>query len=390
LGRCRCVTECAKDSGHYRAAVLGYKVTLSVHGKTMAAIDVILPVRNGVQFLGEAIDSVQKQTYPDWRLLVLDHGSVDGSLELGQKYAEKDKRIEVFSFPNADGIAALRNLGLARCDCRYLMVQDADDISFPYRMEEMISAFDRDRNLLAIGGDAVLVDPTGVETGYLQVPTDSRSIAAATFFYNPMLHPTITANFPALKKLGAAYGSDIFGAVPASERIAIKRLAEDYILTSQLSLLGRCTNIRLPLIKYRRHGGSVGITSSAEQIDYSLQISRYLAKSFCLVKELEIFDPGPFCNHGDQVFDFGLKDYSEQFAQMSGVLRNGLGTSEALERELEFRWVLATRNSARMASRYIKFQFNRGIVPSERRTIRNWLLRRFRTGKHVYRGANAG
>jgi glycosyltransferase involved in cell wall biosynthesis len=352
----------------------------------MAAIDVILPVRNGVQFLGEAIGSVQQQTFSDWRLLVLDHGSVDGSLELAQKYAETDRRIEVSSFPNADGIAALRNLGLARCDCRYLMVQDADDISFPYRMEEMISAFDRDRDLLAIGGDAVLIDPTGAETGYLQVPTDSRAIAAATFFYNPLIHPTMTANFPALKKIGATYGSDIFRALPASERITVKRLAEDYILTSQLSLLGRCTNVRLPLIKYRRHGGSVGIVSPAEQIDYSLKISRYLAKSFCLVNELDIFDPGPFCNHADYVFDLGLNDYSDQFAQMSAALRDGLGTSEPLERELEFRWVLATRNSIPMASRYVKFQLNRGMVSSERRTVRNWLLRGLRNGKYVYRG----
>ena len=353
----------------------------------MAAIDVILPVRNGIQFLGEAISSVQKQTFSDWRLLVLDHGSVDGSLELTQKCAEKDQRIEVFSSPNADGIAELRNFGLARCDCRYLMVQDADDISFPYRMAEMIGAFDRDRNLLAIGGDGVLIDSTGVETGYLKVLTDSRAIAAATFFYNPLLHPAITANFPALKRLGAAYGSDIFGSVPAGERITVKRLAEDYILTGQLSLLGRCANLPLPLIKYRRHGASVGIANPAEQVEYSLQISRYLARSFCLVKELEIFDPGPFCNHADHVFDFGLKDYSEQFAQMSAVLRNGLGTSDELERELEFRWVLATRNSGRMAGRYINFQFNRGIVPSERRTVRNWLLRRLRNGKYVYRGA---
>jgi glycosyltransferase involved in cell wall biosynthesis len=350
----------------------------------MAAIDVILPVRNGIQFLGEAINSVQQQTHSDWRLLVLDHGSSDGSLELVQKYAENDKKIEVFSFPNADGIAALRNLGLARCDCRFLMVQDADDISFPYRMKEMISRFDRDPNLLAIGGDAVLIDPTGKETGYLRVPTDSQAIAAATFFYNPMLHPTITANFPALKGLNAAYGSDFFGAVSADERITVKRLAEDYILTGQLALLGRCTNIRLPLIKYRRHGGSVGIARPAEQIDYALQISRFLAKSFCLAKDMELFDPGPFCNHGDHVFDFGLKDYSEHFARMSNGLRNGLGTSEALERELEFRWVLATRNSGRMASRYIKFQFNHGMVASERRTVRNWLLRKFRNGKYVY------
>ena len=48
----------------------------------MATIDVLMPVRNGMPFLAEAIDSIRKQTFSDWRLLVLDHGSSDGSLEL--------------------------------------------------------------------------------------------------------------------------------------------------------------------------------------------------------------------------------------------------------------------------------------------------------------------
>ena len=40
----------------------------------MARIDILLPVKNGKDYLAEAIDSVIAQTYTDWRLLVLDHG----------------------------------------------------------------------------------------------------------------------------------------------------------------------------------------------------------------------------------------------------------------------------------------------------------------------------
>ena len=41
----------------------------------MATVDVLLPVRNGLPFLGEAIESIRTQTFTDWRLLILDHGS---------------------------------------------------------------------------------------------------------------------------------------------------------------------------------------------------------------------------------------------------------------------------------------------------------------------------
>ena len=351
----------------------------------MATIDVLLPVRNGIPYLGEAIDSIRNQTFSDWRMLILDHGSSDGSRVLAEKYAEEDKRIEVFSFPHADGIAALRNLGLERCDCRYLLLQDADDISFANRMSIVTDIFKDAPNLLAIGGDAILIDRTGKKTGHLSMPVGSKAVAAATFFYYPILHPTITARFSALRRYGAAYGKDILNVVPVADSVTIKRLAEDYILFGQLALIGECANVRVPMIKYRRHGGSTGIADPAMQVELALQISRFLAKSFCVLNGFDAFDPGPFCNHADYVFDFTLADYSAQYAQMANSLRRGLGESVELERELAFRWVLATRNSALMARRYLQFQFKHGAIPAERRTVRNWLLRNLRNGKYIYR-----
>ena len=52
----------------------------------MAKIDILLPVKNGLDFLAESLDSICAQTFKDWRLLVLDHGSTDGSRELAQAY----------------------------------------------------------------------------------------------------------------------------------------------------------------------------------------------------------------------------------------------------------------------------------------------------------------
>jgi len=56
----------------------------------------------GIRFLGESIESITGQTYGDWRLLILDHGSSDGSAELANDYAERDPRIRVLSMPTAE------------------------------------------------------------------------------------------------------------------------------------------------------------------------------------------------------------------------------------------------------------------------------------------------
>jgi glycosyltransferase involved in cell wall biosynthesis len=349
----------------------------------LAAIDVLLPVRNGAQYLADSIDSIRRQTFSDWRLLVLDHGSVDNSAEIAHKYSEMDSRVEVISLPRADGLAGLLNIGLERCDCHLVMRQDADDISVPERMQITNDLFQRCPALVIAGGDAVVIESSGRQIGYLRMPKTSAAVSAASFFYNPFAHPTVTVNFSIFKKAGAAYGKDIFNVLPRSESVAVT-VAQDYYLFGQLALLGPCINVDTPLIKYRRHSDSVGSTKYLVQIELSLQISRFLAKSFCVMNGLDVFDPAPFCNHGDYVYDLRLDDYSDHYDQMAIALRRGLGRSVELERELAFRWVMTTRSSFQMARRYLQFSVKYGVEPVEYRTVRNWLLRNIQNGKYVY------
>jgi hypothetical protein len=157
------------------------------------------------------------------------------------------------------------------------------------------------------------------------------------------------------------------------------------MLFGQLALIAHCANIPTPLIKYRRHPKSVSIANPRAQVELALKVSRVLARSFCQKTGVAEFDPGPFCNHADYVFDFGLRDYKEQFACMASALRRGLGRSTALERELAFRNVLATRNPATMMWRYLRFLSGNGILPAEKRTVRNWILKDVRRDMYVYR-----
>ena len=59
-------------------------------------ISVIIPVYNTVDFLGTCLDSLFLQKYKNVEYIIVDDGSTDGSLELCQKYAEKDERFVVF------------------------------------------------------------------------------------------------------------------------------------------------------------------------------------------------------------------------------------------------------------------------------------------------------
>ena len=127
----------------------------------MATFDVMLPVKNGIEYLAEAVDSIRGQTFKDWRLLVLDHGSTDGSLELALAYAERDPRVQVHSLPGADGLSGLLNAGLNLCDCKYVLRQDADDVSLPERMAVLAEMLDADPGLALAGSLGDVVDARG-------------------------------------------------------------------------------------------------------------------------------------------------------------------------------------------------------------------------------------
>ena len=89
-------------------------------------ISIITPLYNGERFVGQTIESVLAQTYPDWEMLIVNDGSKDNSEQIARSYAAKDHRIKVFSQPNG-GSASARNHGIREAKGRYFVFLDSDD-----------------------------------------------------------------------------------------------------------------------------------------------------------------------------------------------------------------------------------------------------------------------
>ena len=348
----------------------------------MARIDILLPVKNGIAFLAESIDSVRAQTFQDWRLLVLDHGSTDGSREMAESYHARDPRVCVHSFPEAKGLSGLLNQGLALADCEFVMRHDADDICLPDRMAVTLAAFEALPDCAAVGGQAEVIDAAGKHLGNMEVPVGVARVSAASLFRNPVAHPTAMLRFAQLNRLGARYGNDILKVLPAEQSMEVSNLAEDYFLFGQLAILGQCTNVPQQLIRYRWHGNNVSATRFVEQMALSLSVSRFLARSFCAMHALPWFDPAPFCNHGGLLLDVdGRKNFDAEFEKMADAVRRGFGTSPDVERELRYRKAISTRSEAALLWRYNRFRTAHKPEKDEWIAVRSWLLRHF-PGKH--------
>lgn len=93
-----------------------------------------MPVYNTGEILRQTIDSILKQTYSDWELLLIDDGSTDKSGELCDEYAAYDNRIKVWHKQNG-GICDARNFGLSKCSGEYIAFCDHDDLYTPKLLE---------------------------------------------------------------------------------------------------------------------------------------------------------------------------------------------------------------------------------------------------------------
>lgn len=89
-------------------------------------ISVVLPVYNGESYIAKSIESVQRQTYKNWELIIINDGSTDSSEQIAQKYAQSDARIRLISQEN-QGVSAARNLGISEATGNALIFLDADD-----------------------------------------------------------------------------------------------------------------------------------------------------------------------------------------------------------------------------------------------------------------------
>jgi glycosyltransferase involved in cell wall biosynthesis len=100
-------------------------------------VSVVIPAYNRAATIGAAIDSVLRQTWGDFELVVVDDGSTDGTLEAARRIA--DPRLRVIAAPRNLGAAGARNLGVAEARGTWIAFQDSDDEWLPEKLAKQMA-----------------------------------------------------------------------------------------------------------------------------------------------------------------------------------------------------------------------------------------------------------
>ncbi len=209
-------------------------------GPPRVAVSVVMPVRNGMPFLPDAIDSIRQQTFTDLELIVVDDHSDDETRSVLERYAAMDSRIRPVA-AEGRGISSALNQGIALASGRYLARMDADDWSEPTRLASQVQFLDDQPHYVAVGSEASTIDSDGHTTGMLTSVPVIGSVAEGARLGVILLHPTACARMDAVRRVGG-YRSFFDG-------------AEDYDLWLRMLTLGPLANLQEPLLAYRLHEG---------------------------------------------------------------------------------------------------------------------------------------
>jgi len=110
-----------------------------------AAVTIIVPVYKVEKKVGRCIKSIQAQTYPHWKLVLVNDASPDGSLKVCRKFAAGDGRITVIDKPRNEGVDKARFTGLEHADTEFVTFVDSDDSLRPQALERMLAVAVEDR-----------------------------------------------------------------------------------------------------------------------------------------------------------------------------------------------------------------------------------------------------
>jgi glycosyltransferase involved in cell wall biosynthesis len=210
-------------------------------------ISVVLPTYNASKFIGLAIESMLKQTYQDFELIVVDDGSTDDTLKQLQVYLKDDVRLRIIPCEHA-GLSAALNIGIREAKYPWIARMDADDIALPERLEQQVQAAVAQPRVVAWGTYAYHINSQGKKLGLAKTgPTTEQAFdeLRRDGHLIQLIHPTVLLNREVVLAVGG-YKSEF-------------EPVEELELFDRMAAYGPTLALPVPLLLYRVHAQSVSM-----------------------------------------------------------------------------------------------------------------------------------
>jgi glycosyltransferase involved in cell wall biosynthesis len=224
-------------------------------------VSILMATYNRAAMIGPTIESIEKQTFKDWELVIPDDGSKDNTEEVVKALQKKEPRIKYLKSPVNQGISRNYNMGFAITTGEYVaMIDDDDPWCDDHKLEKQVRFLDEHPDYVAVGGGMIVVDGAGKEQyRYFKAETDEE-IRNYMLYSNPMANSTTMFRCDAAEKV-AWYDNSI-------------RYSGDRDFFLKLGRIGKLYNFKEYFTYYTMAGNNTSITRLRPHLKTSLTVMK--------------------------------------------------------------------------------------------------------------------
>jgi glycosyltransferase involved in cell wall biosynthesis len=202
-------------------------------------VSVLIPVFNGERHLSQALDSIQKQTYTNLEIIIINDGSTDGSAAIIETFTQNDKRALAIHKQNT-GLTDTLNHGLRLASGQWLARMDQDDVASPVKIEQQIDKVLDNSALVLVGTDfCTLAEETGHLRRY-RLPVHHKQLVRRLRYVRGFFpHSSALFHVATARQVGGYDTRALYN--------------EDWDLWLKLSEVGEISSLAENLVTIRKH-----------------------------------------------------------------------------------------------------------------------------------------
>ncbi|WP_413165853.1 glycosyltransferase [Capilliphycus salinus ALCB114379] len=269
----------------------------------MPRVSVVIPTYNQEAYISQALDSVLKQTYQDFEIVIVNDASGDRTLEKIQE--KKDPRIRLFSFEQNQGESAATNYGIQQARGELIALLHSDDVFVPQKLEKQVECLEKNPQFNAILTYPQLINSRGerlppsdsfLQQVFIQ-PNRTRFQWLNSFFSkdNCLCQTSALIRRECYQQIG--FYDPRFRQIPDFDfwvRFCLKY--ELYILPE-------------PLVNYRVHQSNISGIKPETIIRHNFELSQVLKRYFCVEVYENLLKIFPDALEPGEIFEPSLGEF---------------------------------------------------------------------------------
>ncbi len=205
---------------------------------TTPRVSVLMTTYNGAGTIRDSIDSVLRQSFSDFELVVVDDASTDATPTI--LVGIDDARMRILHPGRNLGVVGARNFGFAACRGAYIAAHDHDDLSRPERLAQQVALLDAEPGIVLAATEVELEQNGRLSHSGHAAQGDPLAMRWLLLVDNPLTWSSVMVRSDAVRRLGQFVRPEY-------------ELADDFDLYHRLLRVGDIVRLNAPLVVYRWH-----------------------------------------------------------------------------------------------------------------------------------------